>query len=144
MSTRAARKAAQEAKVLLAPLPLYRQILRVHCCLPPAMRSMGDDYVKCKFRRHKDIDNPVHIIGFISQWQEYLETMKLQTAPPTTNELEGKDSHMDDHFVRSFNTPKDGWGKKINEGVIEKMSDEQIGQLYELRTEVKKSLGHEK
>jgi hypothetical protein len=65
-----AGRVAQEAKVLLAPIPLYRQILRVHRNLPPAMRSMGDDYVKSEFRRHKDTDNPVHIIGFISQWQE--------------------------------------------------------------------------
>lgn len=60
----------REPKVLLAPLVLYRRILRVHRYLPPAMRAMGDDYVKSEFRRHQNIDNPAHIIGFISQWQE--------------------------------------------------------------------------
>ncbi|CAO3646803.1 unnamed protein product [Cunninghamella echinulata] len=137
--SRAARKAAQETKVLLAPLPLYRQILRVHRNLPPAMRFMGDDYVKFEFRRHKDIDNPVHIIGFISQWQEYLETMKIQTAPSTS---EDSPAPVKDNFVRSFNTPENGWGQKMKEDLLDKMSDEQIGQLHELRTEVKKSLGH--
>ena len=60
----------REAKVLLAPLDLYRQILRVHRCMPAAMRAMGDDYVKSEFRRHKDVDNAVQIMGFLSQWQE--------------------------------------------------------------------------
>ncbi|SAL98179.1 hypothetical protein [Absidia glauca] len=130
-----AGRVAQEAKVLLAPIPLYRQILRVHRNLPPAMRSMGDDYVKSEFRRHKDTDNPVHIIGFISQWQDYLELIKTQTAPNHDSPAPAEDS-----LVRSFNTPKDGWGKRIDEGVLEKLSDEQLGQLFELRTEVKKSI----
>lgn len=59
----------RETKVLLAPLTLYRHILRAHRCLPAAMRSMGDDYVKSEFRRHQKIDNPAHIVGFISEWQ---------------------------------------------------------------------------
>lgn len=37
--------------------------------------------------------------------------------------------------------PEKGWGKKMESGVLDKLSDEQLGQLYELRTEVKKSLG---
>ncbi|ORZ22222.1 hypothetical protein BCR42DRAFT_405743 [Absidia repens] len=135
--TRAARRAAQEAKVLLAPIPLYRQILRVHRNLPPAMRSMGDDYVKSEFRRHKSIDNPVHIIGFVSQWQEYLELLKSQTEP---NHGTDSPAPVEDSLVRSFNTPKDGWGKRIDGSLLDKLSDEQLGQLYELRTEVKKSV----
>ncbi|OAD73816.1 hypothetical protein PHYBLDRAFT_112566 [Phycomyces blakesleeanus NRRL 1555(-)] len=103
-------RAVREAKILLAPMELYRQILRVHRCLPPAMRSLGDDYVKAEFRRHKDVDNPVHLIGFVSQWQD-------------------------------FNVPKDGWGKKMDSELYEKMSDEQIGQLYELRNELKPGSG---
>jgi Complex1_LYR-like len=39
--------------------------------LPPAARVIGDDYVKAEFRRTKDIDNPVHIIGFLTQWQVF-------------------------------------------------------------------------
>lgn len=58
-----------QSQVLMAPLKLYKEILRVHRNLPAAMRSMGDDYVKAEFKRHKDIDNPAHIVGFVSQWQ---------------------------------------------------------------------------
>jgi Complex1_LYR-like len=55
---------------VLAPLPLYRRLLRAHRkYLPPAARLIGDAYVKAEFRRTKDTDNPVHIIGFLSQWQ---------------------------------------------------------------------------
>jgi Complex1_LYR-like len=55
---------------ILAPLQLYRRLLRSHRkYLPPAPRALGDGYVKAEFRRTKDVDNPVHIIGFLTQWQ---------------------------------------------------------------------------
>ena len=58
---------------ILAPIPLYRRLLRAHRkYLPPAARAIGDDYVKAEFRRTKDTDNPVYIIGFLSRWQVHL------------------------------------------------------------------------
>ena len=55
---------------ILAPIPLYRRLLRAHRkYLPPAARLLGDDYVKAEFRRTKETDNPVHIVGFLTQWQ---------------------------------------------------------------------------
>jgi len=72
------------------------------------MRSLGDDYVKDEFRRHKDATNPLHIIGFLSQWKMYLEAL------PTSKDR------------GAFR------GKKLDTTVFEKMSAEQIGQLYEL------------
>ncbi|KAI7907305.1 uncharacterized protein BX663DRAFT_134377 [Cokeromyces recurvatus] len=128
----------QQAQVLMAPLKLYREVLRSHRLLPPAMRALGDDYVKAEFKRHKDIDNPAHIVGFVSQWQTYLDMIKQQTASLS------KDSSAPSHdpLVKSFDTPKDsGWGKKLDQQLLDKMSDEQLGQLYELRKEVKRSLG---
>ncbi len=62
------------------------------------MRSLGDDYVKAgscsllscsrpsyltrllaslEFRRHKDITNPGYIIGFLSQWNVYLDQIPV-------------------------------------------------------------------
>jgi hypothetical protein len=78
-------------------LRLYRRILRVHRHLPLEMRSLGDDYVKAgscsvscskpsplirplaslEFRRHKDVTNPAHIIGFLSQWKVYLDQIPV-------------------------------------------------------------------
>ncbi|KAF8321713.1 ACN9-domain-containing protein [Clavulina sp. PMI_390] len=71
------------------------------------MRSLGDDYVKSEFRLHRETTNPLHIIGFLSQWKLYLEE------------------------VSSFGGGEFR-GRKLDAGLFEKMSDEQIGQLYEL------------
>ncbi|KAE9389489.1 ACN9-domain-containing protein [Gymnopus androsaceus JB14] len=99
----------QEANAaLLPPKPLLRQILRSHRNLPIEMRSLGDDYVKAEFRRHRAVTNPVHIIGFLSQWKLYLEAL------PPSEEGQG------------FS------GRRLDPFLLEKMSSEQIGQLYEL------------
>ena len=49
---------------LLPPIPLYRRILRSHRKLPLEERVLGDIYIKKEFRAHRDIDNPVHIVGW--------------------------------------------------------------------------------
>lgn len=68
------------------------------------MRLLGDQYVKSEFRAHKTADNPLHIIGFLTEWQLYAQ------------KLEG-----------------DTWvGDKLDQAKLDKMSDQQIGQLYEL------------
>lgn len=62
---------------LLPPIPLYRRILRTHRKrLLPDMRLLGDEYVKAEFRRHQNIDNPVHIVGFLSEWQMYAQQLE--------------------------------------------------------------------
>ncbi len=90
---------------LLPPIPLYRRLLRTHRKkLDPEQRIFGDTYLKAEFRRHKDIDNPLHIVGFLTKWQEYGQ------------KLEG-----------------DGWiGETLDKSTVDKMSDQQLGQLYEL------------
>ena len=73
---------------LLPPLVLYKRLLRAHkkhlpvemkvlgkylaMCVPIRRRlinlqSSGDDYVKAEFRRTKTTDNPLHIMGFLSE-----------------------------------------------------------------------------
>ncbi|KAF8622853.1 hypothetical protein AX15_006697 [Amanita polypyramis BW_CC] len=94
-------------EVLYPPIPLYRRLLRAHRFLPSDMRSLGDDYVKAEFRRHREVTNPVHIMGFLTQWNLYLD--ELPKGP-------------DGNFS----------GKRLDPTVFEKMSDEQLGQLYEL------------
>ncbi|EED23479.1 ACN9 family domain containing protein, putative [Talaromyces stipitatus ATCC 10500] len=94
-----------EPLALLPPIPLYRRLLRVHRKkLPPQMRLLGDEYVKSEFRAHRNVDNPIHIVGFLTEWQLYAQ------------QLEG-----------------DSWqGGKLDKAKLDKMSDQQIGQLYEL------------
>ncbi|KAF4613845.1 hypothetical protein D9613_008098 [Agrocybe pediades] len=97
----------EASSMLYPPLPLYRRLLRSHRYLPADMRSLGDDYVKAEFRRHKEVTNPVYIMGFLSQWKMYLDEMPR--AP-------GQEFR----------------GKKLDPTMFEKMSNEQMGQLYEL------------
>ncbi|OJD16489.1 acetate non-utilizing protein 9, mitochondrial [Emergomyces pasteurianus Ep9510] len=96
---------------LLPPLQLYRRLLRIHRTkLPKEMRLLGDEYVKSEFRAHRNVDNPIHIVGFLTEWQLYAQ------------KLEG-----------------DTWrGEKLDKAKIDKMSDQQIGQLYELMNALKK------
>ncbi|KAI5842688.1 acn9 family domain-containing protein [Tricharina praecox] len=95
---------------LLPPLQLYRRLLRTHRKkLPADMRVLGDEYVRAEFRLHRDVENPVHIVGFLTEWQLYAQA------------LEG-----------------DTWrGVKLEKDKIEKMSDEQVGQLYELMRNIR-------
>ncbi|KAF1956738.1 ACN9-domain-containing protein [Byssothecium circinans] len=95
---------------LLSPIPLYRRLLRCHRKLDFEQRVLGDKYLKSEWRAHKDIDNPVHIIGFLTEWQRYAQI------------VEG-----------------DSWkGEKMDKTKIDKMSDQQIGQLYELMQAIRK------
>ena len=96
---------------LLPPIPLYRRLLRIHRKkLEPEARLIGDTYVKAEFRRHKDVENPLHIVAFLTQWQQYGQ------------QLEG-----------------DGWREeKLDSGFLDKMSDQQIGQMYELMQSIQK------
>ncbi|KAL1953057.1 hypothetical protein VTO42DRAFT_3729 [Malbranchea cinnamomea] len=95
---------------LLPPLHLYRRLLRLHRKkLPPDLRLLGDEYVKSEFRAHRNVENPIHIVGFLSEWQLYAQ------------KLEG-----------------DSWvGEKLDKAKLDKMSDQQIGQLYELMQAIK-------
>ncbi|MCJ1450058.1 acetate non-utilizing protein 9 [Mycoblastus sanguinarius] len=96
---------------LLPPIPLYRRLLRGHRnFLPQQMRVLGDEYVKSEFRSHREVENPMHIIGFLTEWQMYAQ------------QIEG-----------------DSWrGERLDKGKIDKMSDQQLGQLYELMQVIQK------
>lgn len=106
-----------EDKTLLPPLMLYRRILRAHKLLPPRQKEMGDKYVKSEFELHKRVDNPLHIVGFLASWQDYLYQI-----------TDGK------------------WKEStLSPAVVEKMSPEQVAQLYELMKETERvAKGEEK
>lgn len=75
---------------------------------------MGDEYVKAEFKAHKATDNPLYIVGFLTQWQDYLRS------------LDGG-----------------SWmNNKLSQQDLDKMSPEQVGQLYELMQETQR-LGQE-
>lgn len=105
------RRPDRQTSPLLPPLKLYKAILRAHASkLPVELRPLGDQYVKAEFKAHKSIEDPLQIVGFLTKWQDYLLSIDKGDW------LEGK----------------------INLEDLDKMSPEQIGQLYELMQEAKK------
>lgn len=98
---------SNKAQPLLQPLHLYRRILRAHKNLPVLQRELGDKYVKNEFKLHRSTDNPLHIVGFLASWQDYLHLISKGDW------LEGT----------------------LTSDVLEKLSPEQVVQLYELMKE---------
>jgi len=98
-------KASLDRDVALQPpLHLYRRLLRLHRTkIPPDLRVLGDGYLKSEFREHRNVENPIHIVGFLTEWQRYAQ-------------------HLEEY----------GTGEKLDKARLQKMSDDQIGQFYEL------------
>ncbi|WVQ98891.1 hypothetical protein IAU59_006022 [Kwoniella sp. CBS 9459] len=107
----------QQASIqLIPPVPLYRRLLRAHRYLPAEMRFMGDSYVKSEFRLTRSTDNPLHIVAFLGQWKLYLDDIESNISRGSAKEI-----------------GTDKWrGRKLDSEAFEKMSKEQVGQLYEL------------
>ncbi|KAG0084449.1 acetate non-utilizing protein 9 [Podila epicladia] len=140
-------------KALTPPLTLYRQILRAHRVhLPSQFRILGDGYVKAEFHRHKDVDNPLYIVGFIEQWQEYLDHVvssspkqqeqKQQAHSKSSTVSQAPTAANTDDTSREATLEKivaagKPFGKKLDPSLLDKMTDQQLGQLYELRKETK-------
>lgn len=66
------------------------------------MRSLGDNYLKDEFRRHRKVDNPLQIVGFLGQWKMYLDQLdetRLATAGKSDGEkrrfFEGRKLDLD-------------------------------------------------
>lgn len=107
---RAASHDVKAREPLLPPLMLYRRILRAHRLLPELQRSVGDKYVKNEFKLHKSTDNPLHIVGFLTSWQDYL------------------------HMITNGE-----WQEgTLSKSALNKMSPQQVGQLYELMKETER------
>ncbi|KAF7713822.1 Succinate dehydrogenase assembly factor 3, mitochondrial [Penicillium ucsense] len=103
------KSSLSEALAILPPLQLYRRILRAHRRLDPELRVLGDSYVKKEFRAHRTAENPLHIIGFLTEWQLYAQKME-----------------------------NDNWaGERLDKTKLDKLSDQQLGQLYELMEAIK-------
>ncbi|CAO1621364.1 unnamed protein product [Sympodiomycopsis kandeliae] len=106
------------AATLLPPIPLYRRLLRAHRnVLSYEMRSLGDNYLKDEFKRHKKVDNPLQIVGFLGQWKLYLDQMEGGSS------TEGEKKIFE--------------GKKLDAEQFEKLSEEQTYQLHEFMTATK-------
>ncbi|BGP20422.1 hypothetical protein JCM10213_001569 [Rhodosporidiobolus nylandii] len=118
------------AAELLPPLPLYRRLLRAHRkVLPRELRVMGDEYVKAEFRRTRTADNPLHIVGFLGEWKKYLDFHEAQLPSASASEAE---SPAEQAARETAAWQRVKLAAKVDEGLLEQLSADQIGQLYEL------------
>jgi hypothetical protein len=85
-----------------------------------------------EFRRHKNVNNPLHMVGFLSQWKVYLD--ELPTGPGGQM-FSGK--KLDPTIFEKVCFPAIFllWGCVIE--IVPQMSDEQLAQLYELMRSTK-------
>lgn len=112
------------------PLRLYRRILRVHRWLPRDLRSLGDQYVRSEFRMHRTVSDPATIQRFMHQWEAYTEQLEDQ--------VEGiqKGVQLDGEGASSRNR---AFGSKLDPKMLDRMTDDQIQTLWELRKEAQQN-----
>ncbi|KAI8867553.1 ACN9-domain-containing protein, partial [Ramicandelaber brevisporus] len=93
---------------------LLRRLLRLHRRLPSFERQLGDSYVKHEFRLHRKVPDDKFLSQFYKQWESYADMLEATAG------ING--SQGDDHKI----------GQNLDKNIINKMSDEMVGQLYEL------------
>ncbi|NXI73244.1 SDHF3 factor, partial [Anseranas semipalmata] len=97
---------------------LYRRILLLHRALPPALRELGDRYVKEEFRKHKAA-GPAEAQRFLREWEAMLIWQQINEDKQNSRE-------------------KTVFGIQLTEEKLNDFRDEQIGQLKELMDEATK------
>ncbi|XP_053694415.1 succinate dehydrogenase assembly factor 3, mitochondrial [Sabethes cyaneus] len=92
---------------------LYKAILKLHRGLPEELHSLGDQYVKEEFRRHKTCSVKEAKL-FMEEWTDY--------AISLANQLHHKGRPRTIEHI----------GKDLNVNKLDNFNDQQIAQLYEL------------
>mmetsp|Transcript_36268 Transcript_36268/g.70882 ORF Transcript_36268/g.70882 Transcript_36268/m.70882 type:complete len:110 (-) Transcript_36268:47-376(-) len=93
-------------------LNLYRSVLKIHRrVLPQDMKMLGDKYARAEFKAHKSAKIG-QVKQFAQQWKEYLITLDLQAQ-------------------------KGAFGRDLDASKLEKLSEEQKGQLRQLEEETR-------
>ncbi|NWU81095.1 SDHF3 factor, partial [Onychorhynchus coronatus] len=106
---------------------LYRRILQLHRALPPALRDLGDRYVKEEFRRHRAA-GPAEAQRFLREWEASAR------RPANYAALIQQQINEDKQNLRE----KTVYGIQLTEEKLNDFRDEQIGQLKELMDEATK------
>ena len=78
-----------------------------------------------EFRRHRDVTNPGYIIGFLSQWKVYLDQLPLG---PEAQHFRGK--KLDPTIFEKVCVGQSV--RSSHRRRIFQLSEEQLGQMYEL------------
>ncbi|KAL9868495.1 succinate dehydrogenase assembly factor 3, mitochondrial isoform 2-T2 [Geothlypis trichas] len=121
---------------------LYRRILQLHRALPPALRDLGDRYVKEEFRRHR-VAGPAEAQRFLREWEKkYCGRIYVPVTIASLEmswlknyaELIQQQLNEDKQNLRE----KAVYGIQLTEEKLNDFRDEQIGQLKELMDEATK------
>ncbi|XP_029444793.1 succinate dehydrogenase assembly factor 3, mitochondrial isoform X2 [Rhinatrema bivittatum] len=99
---------------------LYKKLLRLHEILPLHLKTLGDQYVKDEFRRHKAV-SPAEAQRFLEEWEAYAAVLLHQTSESIQNP-----------------TQKTYYGIPLTKEKLNDFREEQIGQLHELMQEATK------
>ncbi|XP_034947873.1 succinate dehydrogenase assembly factor 3, mitochondrial [Chelonus insularis] len=91
---------------------LYKTILRLHRGMPTEIQSLGNNYVRDEFRRHKNC-NEIEANIFMNEWTDYAISLAQQLG------LKGPISAKP-------------LGKNLQTKTLDELRDEQVYQLYEL------------
>ncbi|KAI8622315.1 hypothetical protein BC830DRAFT_1090303 [Chytriomyces sp. MP71] len=127
-------------------LELYKAIRRLHKHLPPALRFMGNKYVRDEWVRHRTL---LSVAGATPEALKLVETDP--TAPKVRSNFisEWSNYHamIRDQIERASRweggaAPK--YGARLDPTKLNLMTDEQIGQLHSLKKEVFKEPGEKK
>lgn len=103
---------------------LYKSCLKLHRGLPVHLKAIGDTYVRDEFKRHMKADQQ-QVQLFMEAWAKYAIDLSKQLG------LKGVRTSV------KVGTP-------LSEEELDKFSDEQLSQLYELYSEAKKPIDKEK
>ena len=96
---------------------LYRSILKSHRrSLPPQLKKLGDDYVRAEFRLHKKVEKSDVLGKFFFEWEQYLTAINKQSGR---------------------------FGKDLDQGKLQSLSDAQKTKLAELKEAARKSAQEE-
>ncbi|XP_053805694.1 succinate dehydrogenase assembly factor 3, mitochondrial isoform X1 [Vidua macroura] len=126
---------------------LYRRILQLHRALPPALRDLGDRYVKEEFRRHKAA-GPAEAQRFLREWEASARRPAGQgrgrERRGSAGRREGPGKNYAALIHQQINEDKQNlrekavYGLQLTEEKLNDFRDEQIGQLKELMDEATK------
>nr|XP_041570363.1 succinate dehydrogenase assembly factor 3, mitochondrial isoform X1 [Taeniopygia guttata] len=124
---------------------LYRRILRLHRALPPALRDLGDRYVKEEFRRHRAA-GPAEAQRFLREWEASAAPRGRDAAGSggarRARARPGKNYaaliHQQINEDKQNLREKAVYGIQLTEEKLNDFRDEQIGQLKELMDEATK------
>lgn len=100
---------------------LYKTVLRLHRGLPVEMRTLGDEYVREEFRRHKRA-NSEEAKTFVTEWTRYAVELAEQLRIPSQ-------------------TMKKKLGIPLTSTQLDQFMPEQLQQLYELQQAAFKAYG---